>query len=72
MMKKVFIPISFTKSIIDLTVHYAARNSDCNPLTNNKYIAGSFRVSLFIDLGCPWDLRTVWRGASDTWTYLKR
>ena len=26
------------------------------------FIAGSFRVSLFIDLGCPRDLGKGWRG----------
>ena len=29
-------------------------------------IAGSFRVSLFLDLGCPIYLETGWRGAFGT------
>ena len=32
----------------------------------HQLVAGSFRVSLFIDLGCPWDLGTGWRGAFGT------
>ena len=30
--------------------------------TGVSFIAGSFRVSLFIDLGCPRDLGKEWRG----------
>ena len=29
---------------------------------NTEFFAGSFRVSLFIDLGCPRDLGKEWRG----------
>ena len=31
-----------------------------------RIIAGSFRVSLFIDLGCPGDFGKGWRGDLDT------
>ena len=39
---------------------------DYTKLNLTFLIAGSFRVSLFIDLGCPWDLGTEWRGAFGT------
>ena len=32
----------------------------------DQLVAGSFRVSLFIDLGCPRDLGTGWWGAFGT------
>ena len=38
----------------------------CIILITIWFFAGSFRVSLFIDLGCPWDLGTGWRGAFGT------
>ena len=39
-----------------------ASNSDLYQKTGRPNIAGSFRVSLFIDLGCPRDLGKGWRG----------
>ena len=34
----------------------------CSVTIPEIFIAGSFRVSLFIDLGCPGDFGKGWRG----------